>query len=69
MGALLVGFLSQAGYGGSLGVATLTTLLACLLGVPAAFAMATLRVPGANALPYVAAASSIRRRAGSLSNI
>ena len=34
----------------SLGVAALTTLLACALGVPAAYALATLRVPGAGAL-------------------
>jgi multiple sugar transport system permease protein len=34
----------------SLGVAILTTALACVLGVPAAFAMATLPVPGAGAL-------------------
>ena len=36
--------------GNSLGVALLTTLLACALGVPAAYALATLRVPGAGAL-------------------
>jgi multiple sugar transport system permease protein len=34
----------------SLGVAALSTLLACALGVPAAYALATLRVPGAGAL-------------------
>ncbi len=34
----------------SLGVAVLTTALAAVLGVPAAYAMATLRVPGAGAL-------------------
>jgi trehalose/maltose transport system permease protein len=34
----------------SLGVAALTTLLACALGVPAAYALATLRVPGAGML-------------------
>ncbi|MBI4637142.1 MAG: carbohydrate ABC transporter permease [Candidatus Rokubacteria bacterium] len=34
----------------SLGVGVLTTLLACALGVPAAYAMATLRVPAAGAL-------------------
>ena len=34
----------------SLGVAALTTLFACALGVPAAYALATLRVPGAGAL-------------------
>src|SRR5512144_1476384 len=34
----------------SLGVGLLTTLLACVLGVPAAYAFATLRVPGARSL-------------------
>ncbi len=34
----------------SLGVGVLTTLLACALGVPAAYALATLRVPGAGLL-------------------
>ena len=34
----------------SLGIAVLTTALACALGVPAAYAMATLRVPAAGAL-------------------
>ncbi len=34
----------------SLGIAALTTALACVLGVPAAYAMATLRVPAAGAL-------------------
>jgi multiple sugar transport system permease protein len=34
----------------SLGIAGLTTALACALGVPAAYAMATLRVPAAGAL-------------------
>lgn len=34
----------------SLGVALLTTALACALGVPAAYALATLRVPAAGAL-------------------
>lgn len=34
----------------SLGVGLLTTALACALGVPAAYAMATLRVPAAGAL-------------------
>jgi multiple sugar transport system permease protein len=34
----------------SLGIGALTTLLACALGVPAAYAMAVLRVPAAGAL-------------------
>jgi multiple sugar transport system permease protein len=34
----------------SLGIAALTTTLACVLGVPAAYAMATLRVPASGAL-------------------
>ena len=34
----------------SFGVGLLTTMLACALGVPAAYAMATLRVPAAGAL-------------------
>ena len=44
--------------GNSLGVATLTTLLACALGVPAAYALATLRVPGAGALMLGVVAST-----------
>ena len=42
----------------SLGVALLTTALACVLGVPAAFALATLRVPGAGALMLAIVAST-----------
>ena len=34
----------------SLGIAAVTTALACVLGVPAAYALATLRVPAAGAL-------------------
>ena len=44
--------------GNSLGVATMTTLLACLLGVPTAYAMATMRVPGANGLMLAIVAST-----------
>jgi multiple sugar transport system permease protein len=44
--------------GNSLGVAVLTTLLACALGVPAAYALATLRVPGAGALMLGVVAST-----------
>ena len=44
--------------GNSAGVATLTTLLACLLGVPAAYAMATLRVPAAGVLMLAIVAST-----------
>ena len=42
----------------SLGVAVLTTGLACALGVPAAYAMATLRVPGAGVLMLAIVAST-----------
>ena len=44
--------------GNSLVVAALTTLLGCALGVPAAYAFATLRVPGANALMLAIVAST-----------
>jgi multiple sugar transport system permease protein len=42
----------------SLGVAVLTTALACVLGVPAAYALATLRVPRANLLMLAIVAST-----------
>ncbi len=42
----------------SLGVALLATLAACALGVPAAYALATLRVPGASALMLGVVAST-----------
>ena len=42
----------------SLGIAIVTTALACALGVPAAYAMATLRVPGASALMLAIVAST-----------
>ena len=44
--------------GNSLGVAALTTLLACALGVPAAYALATLRVPAAGAIMLGVVAST-----------
>jgi len=42
----------------SLGIGVLATGLACVLGVPAAYAMATLPVPGANALMLAIVAST-----------
>jgi ABC-type glycerol-3-phosphate transport system permease component len=44
--------------GNSLGVATLTTLLALALGLPAAYAIARLPIPGKNALLLVVIAST-----------